>query len=137
MIWFQKCIDTLFLLSREMKGRSSVREEYRPPELMAFLTGYSISGFAVSLYCQKKYYVREYWRWWVPNYRFSTFYVFATATNDAPESLRMACDFEVELPPQAPWFLSTNLQRKAAIRAYLDLVIERMRMDQSFHATLV
>jgi len=137
MIWFQKYLDALFLLVKRLKGRSSVREEYRPPDLVAFLTGYSISGYEVRLYCQKKYYVREYWRWWVPNLRFTTFYVFATATNDAPASLRMACDFEVELPPQAPWFLSTSLQRKAAIRAYLDLVIERMRLDQDLHPTLV
>lgn len=129
----QNVLDALFLLFKGLKGKSSVREEYRPPDLMAFLTGYSISGYEVRLYCQKKYYIREYWRWFVPNEHFATYRVFSAVTNDAPTSLKHACEFEVELPPMAPSFLSLNLQRKAAVQAYLDIVIERMRLDQAMH----
>ncbi len=133
MISVQDCLDTLFLFFKRLKGRSSVREEYRPPDLVAFLTGYSISGYEVRLYCQKKYYVREYWRWWVPNVRFATYRVFSAVTSDAPQALRTACEYDAELPPQVPGFLSLNVQRKAAVQAYLDIVIDRMRLDQQLH----
>lgn len=134
MISVQNCLDTLFLFFKGLKGRSSVREEYRPPDLVAFLTGYSVSGYEIRLYCQKKYYIREYWNWWIPNVRFCTYRVFSAVTNDAPELLRMACEYDVELPPQVPRFLSLNMQRKAAVQAYLDILIERMRLDQNLYS---
>lgn len=124
MAWIQGWIDKAYLWLEQLAGASVVRRKFRPTDLGAQLTGYSVAGYQIRVYCQEKLYVREFLWWQLPARRYCTFRVFGKVTSDAPDALRRACDYlDVNLPRLRPGFVSTQLQKEAAVSAYLDILI--------------
>jgi hypothetical protein len=131
MIPIQRWVDAFFSLVERLKGEKTVREMHSPGDYLVHLTGYSVSGYEIRLYCQKKIYIREYWRWFIPNEYYVTFRVFSVVSNDAPSTLKNACELELDLPAMMPKFLSHEVQKECAIQAYLDILIAKIRHDQT------
>lgn len=127
MAWIQSCIDAAFSWLERLKGTSIVRRYYRVGDLCEELTGYAIANYEIRLYCQQMRYVREYLRWIFPRQSYSTFRVFSRVTQDAPGSLKRACELEIDLPRMVPRFLSEAKQKEAAIQAYLDILLQTLR----------
>lgn len=125
----QSWADALFLWAERAKGARCVEEIHSPQSLSAQLTGYAVSGYEISLYCQTKQYLCRHLAWWVPNRVFTTYHVFSVVSSDAPQSLREACALDVPLPAMSPRYVSRKLQKKLALNAYLDLLIERLRQQ--------
>jgi hypothetical protein len=119
-------IDAVYLLFERIKGVAFFEEIVTPPALTEHLTGYSVSGYELRLYCQRKKYRRTYLRWSWLNRTYSAFRVYSITSNDAPPCLREACELDIYFPAFAPSFLSENLQKELAIQAYLDILIERL-----------
>ena len=60
MTRIQRWIDALFLFVERLKGEKTVREKLISSDYLAHLTGYSVLGYEIRLYCQKKTYTRAY-----------------------------------------------------------------------------
>lgn len=129
MISVQRGVDAFLVFLEKLKGKRIVKERFRPSELIAHLTGYSVSGYDIRLYCQPKYYVREYLWWFVPNKSYASYRVFSVVSNDAPLALKQACELETDFPAMAHDLASNAVQKETAVQAYLDLLIERIRQD--------
>lgn len=127
---FQQTWDRLFLWVDRQRGPVHVDRQSRCEELNEHLIGYAIAGYQIRLYCQKKRYMQRYLRWHMPSLTYCTFRVFGRVTADAPEALRRACELDIDLPRMTPYFVSESVQKEMAVRAYLDLLIERLTMER-------
>ena len=65
------------------------------------------------------------------NESYATFRVFSVVSHDAPASLKTACELEVDIPAMVPSFVSNELQKETAIQAYLDILIEKIRIEKA------
>lgn len=129
MTWIQRWIDATYLWLHGLKGTSIVRRYYRSGDHCEQLSGYAIAGYEVHLYCQQMRYVRNYLNEWAPSKAYYTFRVFSRTSHDAPRSLKKACELEVDLPRMLPCFMGEGAQRHAAIQAYLDILLLKIRED--------
>jgi hypothetical protein len=137
MALIQSWLDSAYRWFEKIKGGSIVRRTYRVSDLGEQLTGHSVAGYEIRLYCQQKHYVREYLWWIFPRQTYSTFRVFGSVTADAPASLKKACELDIDLPRLRPRFLSEALQVEAAIQAYLDILVARLREESGGYHSLV
>lgn len=85
------------------------------------------SGYDITIYCQRHGYEKHY-AWWPRSKQYSVYYVFSTTTADAPQLIQEACKLEVTLPLLQPGFVDDEMQRHAIIDAYVDLIMERLRL---------
>lgn len=129
---FQQLLDWLYLWHDRHRGPIRLNKHHRVEELHEHLTGYAIAGYEIRLYCQKKRYIRQYLWLRLPSLHYCTFRVFGRVTADAPEALRRACELDVDLPLLTPHFISESVQKEMAVRAYLDLLIERLSRERHF-----
>lgn len=131
MTWIQRWIDRAYLGWEHLLGASTVSCRNHSSNLGAQLIGYSVAGYEIRVYCQPRHYVREYlwWRWL--RGRYCTFRVFGRVTADAPENLQKACELDLTVPKLRPRFVSEDLQRQAAVKAYLDVLLAKLREDSS------
>jgi hypothetical protein len=111
------------------RGPKTVYELERARNCMGGLRGFTVRGYEIVIYCQRKEYQVKYDRWYIPDRIESTYKMFSVVTNDAPEALKRACELEVELPGLIH---SWNFDRKicrAQVHAYLDLLEMRIKNE--------
>lgn len=130
-----RCLKTilgiaLFLFER-WRGPKTVYERRQPNNQLGCLKGFAVRGYEIIIYCQRKQYVVEYERWYVPNRVTTTYQVFSVVTNDAPKALRKACELDVDLPALVHNWNFDNEIRRAQVLAYLDLLEKRMSKIES------
>jgi hypothetical protein len=118
-------LGSLFLFLERIKGTKTVLEIKNPKNALGHLAAYHVSGFEINIYCQLKHYHRAYDRWYAPNTDIWAYHIFSVVSKDAPESIRQACELDIDLPSQFPSFVDVEHQKDEAIRAYLDLLISR------------
>jgi hypothetical protein len=84
------------------------------------------SGYDITIYCQRKEFLKEYEWDAMPTQTYVVYYVFSRATFDAPELIKQACRLEVTFPPLVPQYLDEEVQKRAAIDAYVDLITDKL-----------
>lgn len=129
MNWIKHALGQLILLLDRMKGERCVSEIALRDSLTGHLTGYSISGYEIRLYCRRIQYRRVFKRWWVPSEDFCVYRVFSIVSHTAPPLLKKACELDISLPEMVPHFVDTMKQKEMVIQAYLDILIEKIMLD--------
>jgi hypothetical protein len=122
----KKLLGSLFLITERIKGTKTVLEIKSPKNSLGYLLAYAVSGYEISIYCQVKRYHRIYDKWFAPNRYIVVYRVFSVVSNDAPENIRTACELDIDIPEQLHNAVSEQHQKDEAIRAYLDLLINRL-----------
>lgn len=116
----------MLLLFQYLRGPKTVKELKHPENALGSLNGFTVRGFEIAIYCHRKVYEVCYARWYVPNRKLVTYHVFSVVSNDAPASLRKACELDVELPALVHrWSFDRHI-RHHQVLAYLDLLESRM-----------
>ncbi len=127
MALLKSLISAIFVYFEKLKGRKTVYEVRLPKNALGHLTGFNVSGYEVSIYCQKKQYKRKYDNRFIPDEFMTVYHVFSAVSNDAPEKLRAACELEADLPCQLSSFVDDEGQKEAAVLAYLDLLAQKLK----------
>lgn len=123
-------VGVVLLLFERLRGSKTVYESKRPDNSMGSLKGFTVRGYEVAIYCQRKEYHVKYDRWYIPNRVRVTYNVFSVVTNDAPKALRKACELDVDLPALIHNWNFDNEIRRAQVLAYLDLLERRMSKNE-------
>lgn len=137
MHFIRRFLSRCFLfVEKRIKGNKQFKEISAPEDqdLVGTLTGYSVTGYQIQIYCNKVRYRKKYSRWYVPPSNIDLYHVYSVVSNDAPASLKAACALEITIPPPHPEFLNTDFQKDAAIEWYLDLLIQRMQPEDRFNS---
>jgi len=123
---FSKLFNSFLLLLERIKGNTTVVEIKTPKNLVGHLTGYSIHGYEIQIFCQKRHYRRSYDKWYIPNDNHVAYRVFSIVTNDAPNKLKKACELDIVIPELMSENIDERRQRQAAIDAYLDILAQSL-----------
>lgn len=121
-----KYFGAFLLFWESLKGKKTVREIKHPKNALGHLVGYSVAGYTLEIYCQRKHYRRSYDKWFIPNKDHMAYRVFSVVSADAPDSLKKACELDVDIPALLPPAIDDHAHRQAVVNAYLDLLIERL-----------
>ena len=127
MTLLKSLLSAVFLYFEKLKGKKTVYEVKLPKHALGHLVGFAVSGYKVSIYCQKKQYKRKYDSWLVPDKSTVVYRVFSAVSNDAPEMLREACELDIDIPCQLSSLVDDEGQKDAAILAYLDLLVNKLQ----------
>lgn len=124
--WFQALNNIGSLIEWILGPR--VLEEITPRKVQSeSLTGYSTSGYVVVIYCQERRYRCRYPRWFFLSRTLSTYSVFSKVEGNAPAEVMTACLMERTFPPLVNSLSGSFDQKRAAIEAYLDLVLKQAK----------
>jgi hypothetical protein len=123
---FVKYLSGILLLWESLKGTKTVREVKHPSNTLGQLVGYSVAGYKLEIYCQRKHYRRSYDKWFIPNKDHMAYRVFSVVSQDAPDSLKKACELDIDIPALLPLAIDDHGHRQAAVNAYLDILIARL-----------
>lgn len=126
MRFVKSVLGVVLLLFERLRGPKSVYEIKQADNEMGSLKGFTVRGYALAIYCQRKEYHVVYDRWYVLNRVETTYNVFAVVSNDAPKALKKACELDVDLPALVSNWNFDNEIRRAQVHAYLDLLEKRM-----------
>lgn len=121
-----RCLGAVILFLEQLKGQRVIKEIHHPHNAMGYLAGYSISGYSIQIFCQRKHYRRYYDNWFIPNQDHIAYHVYSVVSSDAPDVLKQACELDLDIPALLPSAVSDEGQREEAVKAYLDLLIERL-----------
>ncbi len=134
--FLNRVLEVIVLFLQRLKGPSSLREDHPHLGQGSIMVGQSISGFEITIYCHRKRYRRKYDRWFVPTEYQVLYRVFSRVSDNAPARLKEACQsLDRDIHPQLPEFISDDLQKKAAVEAYLQLLVNKLNsMDDGFNS---
>ena len=119
----------LLLVFQSLKGTTNVIEIKTPKNLVGHLTGYSIYGYEMQIFCQKRHYRRSYDKWFIPNENHIAYRIFSIVSNNAPEKLKKACELELVIPQLMNEHIEERRQRQSAIDAYLDILAQSLMQN--------
>lgn len=91
------------------------------------MIGHSINGFTIKIHCQERNYLCRYRHWYVLDRVKTVYHVFTEVSPDAPESLKVFCERKRDFPKLLNGLMPSASQKEAAIRAYLDLIIQHFK----------
>ena len=137
MYFIRRLLSRCFLfVEKRLKGNKIFRDVSNPEDkdLVGTLTGYSVTGYQIRIYCSRQRLQKVHARWYIPTTNIDLYHVYSVVSQDAPQSLKDACALEVRIPSPVPEFLSTEFQKDAAIECYLDLLIQRMKPEDQFNS---
>ena len=122
--WLFQFIGNTF---ERIRGPRVLKEITRPRAQLESLTGHSTAGYVTVIYCQERRYLCTYTRWGALSRVITTYTVFSKIEGKAPAELVKVCAMERTFPALVhPW--STPFHKKrAAIEAYLDLILAEAR----------
>lgn len=119
-------IGVALLFYERFKGTKTVYEIKGPENALGNLQGYSVRGYQITIFCQRKEYVAVYDSKWTPNRKRVLYRVFGVVTNDAPQALKKACELDIHLPSFiSPLNMDAEV-RRACVHAYLDLLEKKL-----------
>lgn len=121
-LWFV-LFHTLGTWIEQIRGPRVLREITERRAQIESLTGLSTAGFVTVIYCQERKYLCTYTRWWVYSRIVTTYTVFSKVEGPAPAELVKACALERTFPALVNPFTGSFDKKRAAIEAYLDLVL--------------
>lgn len=123
---FVRLCGYVFESVEKLKGPSTFKELSYAPCLAAKMTATSIGGYDLSVYCRVRHYARVYQRQLAPTKHIILYQVYSVASADAPKSLREACETTIVIPAWMHWCVNNDVQEALAVRAYLDILIDRL-----------
>lgn len=91
------------------------------------MIGHSIDGYTIKIYCQERNYLCKYRNWYILDRVKTVYHVFTEVSIDAPESLKVFCQRKRDFPKLLNGLMPSASQKEAAIRAYLDLIIQHFK----------
>jgi hypothetical protein len=121
--WWFALFHTLGNVIEQIRGPRVLREITERRAQIESLTGLSTAGFVTVIYCQERTYLCTYTRWWVYSRIITTYTVFSKVEGPAPAELVKACALERTFPALVNPFTGSFDKKRAAIEAYLDLVL--------------
>lgn len=116
----------LMLFIGRLKGSKTVYETHSADNALGSLRGYSVRGYEITIFCQRKQYAVKYDKWYIPNVMRTSYRVVGVVTNDAPEALKQACDIYLDLPSFISESNFSHEIRRSVVLAYLDLLEKRL-----------
>lgn len=134
MLDFKRLVTFVFLWFERLKGVRKVSQSV----VIQTQRGNSLrvihqSGYDITIYCQRREYMREYSSWYAPLTTYVVYHVFSTTTNDAPDLIKQACKLDVTLPRLLPSYIVDEIQKRFAIDAYVDLLVaDLIALKRSF-----
>lgn len=123
---FRAACSVVLALWEKVRGTKTVHEIKGPENALGSLKGYTVRGYELTIFIQRKEYVVKYDRWYIPNTKHHTYRVMSLVTNDAPEALKKACELDVDLPGFIHPFNFKDEIRRSVVRAYIDMLILRL-----------
>jgi hypothetical protein len=123
---WQVVISLVLLAFERIRGPRWVTEIQEPDQALGCLKGFTVNGYEIAIYCHRKSYRVRYKHWYIPDRRMFTYNVFSVVSNDAPATLRKACELDVELPALVSVRSFSSEIRQAQVMAYLDLLDQRL-----------
>ena len=130
-------LGSIFIFLERLKGNKVVCDVSIPNNVVGLLTGYSMYGYEIQIFCKKRHYRRKYDKWFIPNDDHAAYEVFSIVSNDAPDSLKKACKMELVIPRLLAEPVSEARQRQAAVDAYLDILAQTLKSPTGKAADLV
>lgn len=87
----------------------------------------SIDGkYEVEIFVQKSEFHQNYDRWFVASKKHTTYCVYSLVSNDAPPHLKEACQFQTVFPAFLPSMADESAQQHYVLRAYVDILMQRL-----------
>ena len=123
---FKRAFNILILFVESLNGKRIIIEIDHPENTIGYLSIHTISGHAVDIHCHRKHYKRVYINWFVPNKNYIAYIVFSKIESGAPDYLNKICEFELVIPALLPSSVNDYTQRRAAICAYLDMIMKKL-----------
>jgi hypothetical protein len=111
---------------QHLQGHYSVEEVKHPKNFLGSLVGYSVSGYTIEIFCQRRQYRRSYVKWFIPDKDHISYHVYSRVSPEAPAILQQACELDLDIPALLPAFVPDSGQREEVVRAYLDILIQRL-----------
>lgn len=99
------------------------------------LSAKSIHGYELEVFCHTVRYRFYYSAWWARPKVFTMFEIYSRVSNDAPPSLKKVCQITVCLPTLLSPYVEDGAQTRAAVEAYIDLILYELRNNRSFAVT--
>ena len=84
-------------------------------------------GSIIAIFCSEIIYLVSYAAWWAHSRRLYIYTVYSTCTNDTPPDLKARFSKEFSIGNVLNYFSSQSARKKAAIDAYVDILIEEAR----------
>jgi hypothetical protein len=134
MYFIRHILSRCFLVVEKLKGSKSITQHplLTRPDVDS-LTGFSIHGFEIQIFCDDICYEKQYTKWLFGR-RYKLFRLYSHVSARAPEALKRACVLEITIPPPYPSFVLDDYQKEAAIEWYLDLLIRCIQEESSCHS---
>lgn len=120
----------LFSLSDQLKGHRLFEDKVTTLNDHTKVEITSSDGFCLTITVTRHVYQEHYSRRLFRSKKHRLYTVHGVASPDAPDSLKRAVSGEVSFPPLLPWFFTEELQRTYVVRAYVQIVRDRVI---SFH----
>ena len=127
MKFLTRLFGSLFLVLERLKGPKTVIEVKDSINALGHLVGKNVMGYEISIYCQRIHYVRIYDSRFGGKRRSSVYRVFSTVAKGAPPELVAACELDMPFPAFLARSAPERLQVNAAIDAYVDLLLARVK----------
>lgn len=110
-----------------IKGPRSVIDITEPRAEIDSLNAHSHDGYVMQLFCHEKILKIVYKRWYIPNSTKTVYQVFCVIKGTAPDDISEAFSKDRSLPLLVSSLSNSKIKKQAAIEAYLDLVLEKLR----------
>lgn len=117
----------LSYLIEVIRGERVVTEITQARSRIESIIAYAVEGYTITVHCQERKFKCCFSRWYIPDFVFYTYEVFATIAGKAPQALIDACSRDTTFPGLLiPWSSKAS-QKEASIEAFLDLIQTRLR----------
>lgn len=121
----------LFSFSDQLKGHKLFEDKVTTLNDHTTVEITSADGFCLTIVVTKHVYQEHYSSRLFRAKKHRLYSVHGIASPDAPDSLKKAVVNEVSFPPLLPWFFTEELQRRYAVRAYVQIVRSRVINSKS------
>lgn len=116
----------LFNFSDQLKGHRLFEDKVTTLNDHTTVEITSTDGFCLTITVTRHVYQEHYSSRFFKMKKHRLYSVHGIASPDAPDSLKKAVANEVSFPPLLPWFFTEELQRRYAVRAYVQIVRKRV-----------
>ena len=127
--YFKFQLKKLFDYLEELKGTRTLKyvTTYRHDD-----ANYKIvtnNDFIITIYCIEHIYRCEYSSPLIKDKDLSVFHIYSICSEDTPDLLKQKLKNELKISPIASYWATREYHKKAAIQAYIDLVINDLHQN--------
>lgn len=124
MAYYLSPLAWLFNAYEMAKGPRTLQQLYTPqPHSDGYKVVFS-DGSIISIFCHEVVYYVNYAAWWASGKRIYIYWVYCTFSHDVPKDLKERFSKEFRITNVLHLFATRAERKKAAIDAYVDLMID-------------